>query len=249
MSIFENVYFNTPLIRVNNRDLNIQFYQENLGMRLTYEENAIAIMTGWENRERQFIIEESPSMRTRAVADGVKKLARVRLKTDAASIESLLARGVDATAIFKGKNGYAFEVKSPEDDLFLLHAEDDISCLEVTEEADFTAVEGFEGLADFQFDGFELNVPSQETADFYQELVADGLPLTISFTQREGADLTVEPNVTWDLEIFEFKLDESADMAAIKAYFDAKGLDVYMDKKETILVLSDPSKIEIWFRK
>ncbi|MBM7635289.1 CppA N-terminal domain-containing protein [Streptococcus saliviloxodontae] len=249
MSIFENVFLNTPLIRVNNRDLNIEFYQENLGLHLTYEENAIAILTGWENKERQFIIEESPSMRTRAVKDGVKKLSRMRLKTNAAAIEALLANGVEATAIFKGVKGYAFEVVSPEGDHVLLHAEDDYSNLEVTSDRDFKAIEGFQGLADFSFDGFELNIPSQETAVFYNDLIADGLPLNVSFTEREGEDLAVEPNVTWDLEIFEFKLKSGADLTAIKDYFDAKGIAVYMDKKETILVLSDPSRIELWFSK
>ncbi|WP_317334400.1 CppA C-terminal domain-containing protein, partial [Streptococcus orisratti] len=36
---------------------------------------------------------------------------------------------------------------------------------------------------------------------------------------------------------------------ALRDYFISKNLAIYLDKKENILVISDPSQIEIWFVK
>lgn len=47
MTLMENITFKTPVLRVNDRDLNIAFYQNNLGLRLVSEENAIAIFSSW----------------------------------------------------------------------------------------------------------------------------------------------------------------------------------------------------------
>ncbi|SUN56115.1 C3-degrading proteinase [Streptococcus dysgalactiae] len=47
MTLFKNLVFKTPVLRVNNRDLNITFYQKTLGLRLVSEENAIAIFSSW----------------------------------------------------------------------------------------------------------------------------------------------------------------------------------------------------------
>lgn len=38
MTLFKNLVFKTPVLRVNNRDLNITFYQKTLGLRLVSEE-------------------------------------------------------------------------------------------------------------------------------------------------------------------------------------------------------------------
>lgn len=247
--MFNHVVFNTPFLRVNNRNMNIAFYEKNLGMRLTYEENALTILTGWENRDRQFIIEESPSMRTREAAGGIKKLKRLVIKADAKEIESLLARGVEATQIYKGANGYAYEVISPEKDLILLHAEDDLVNLVETEASDFNSLPDFQGLSDFEFSAIELNVPNGDMAAFYQDLLSQGLPLNLSFYETVGEDLAIEPNITWDLEIFDFKVAKDYDLVSLKEYFEDKDVETYMDKKESILVVSDPSQIELWFSK
>lgn len=67
MTVIKDAIFSTPVLRVNNRQLNIDFYIKNLGLKLVSEENAIAIFTSYGNGKERFVIEESPSVRTRAV--------------------------------------------------------------------------------------------------------------------------------------------------------------------------------------
>lgn len=250
MTTLENLTFWAPVLRVNNRDRNIAFYQNSLGFKLVSEENAIAIFSAWNNRTRRFVIEESPSMRARA-AEVTKKLNKIIVKVAKASdIEALLANGAAAQTVFKGQKGYAYETVSPEGDLFLLHAEEDVTSLVEIERPDLTQVPDFQGLSDFTFETVVLNVLDvDETAAFYKEVFDNQLPLDVRFVRAQGPDLAIEPNETWDLEILEFKVSEAYDLAALKADFEAKGLSVYLDKKERVLVISDPSKIEIWFIK
>ena len=82
-TIFENVSGMVPVIRVNNRELNLTFYKEALGFKVISEENALAILGGKTAKtidDAVLIIEESPSMRTRAV-NGVKKLRKIVLES------------------------------------------------------------------------------------------------------------------------------------------------------------------------
>lgn len=250
MTVIKDATFCTPVLRVNNRQLNIDFYKKNLGLKLVSEENAIAIFTSYGDGKERFVIEESPSVRTRAV-QGPKKVNTIVIKTQSPeAIESLLANGAEVATLFKGKNGYAYETVSPEGDRFLLHAEDDISILEVVVETEFQVQEDFKGLPDFTFELLVLNVLDPESScEFYESLFGDQVPVGLEFMQEEGPDLAIEPNVAWDLEILEFKVSADTDLALAKADFEAKNLDVYLDNKEKILVVSDPSRIEVWFMK
>lgn len=74
--------------------------------------------------------------RCRAV-EGPKKINKVVIKvSNPLEIEYLLARDDNqAKAIFKGK-WLRFETISPENDLILVHAEDDLSTLKTVEYAD-----------------------------------------------------------------------------------------------------------------
>lgn len=42
MTLFNGVTFRHPVLRINNRDQNVDFYQR-LGFKLVHEENAIAV--------------------------------------------------------------------------------------------------------------------------------------------------------------------------------------------------------------
>ena len=74
-----NFKFHTPIFRVNNRQENIDFYQNTLGFKLLTEENALAVFTDWTDRNSLFVIEESPAYRCRAV-EGPKKINKVVIK-------------------------------------------------------------------------------------------------------------------------------------------------------------------------
>ncbi|MGT2888089.1 CppA family protein [Streptococcus didelphis] len=250
MTLLKDAVFGTPVLRVNNRQLNIDFYQKSLGFKLVYEENAIAVFTSCEAKKERFVIEESPATRTRAV-EGPKKVNTIIVKTSSPwAIEQLLAHGAQADTVFIGKKGYAYQVTSPEGDCFLLHAEDDVAQLEVTDLPELEAEADFLGLPDFTFEKISLNVSDQDKArNFYQDLFDKEFPLELDFIQAQGPDLAIAPHMTWDLEILEVLVPKDYDLAELKVRLEEKGQEIYLDKKETILVLSDLSNIEIWFMK
>lgn len=126
-----------PTLKVNNRKLNETFYIETLGMKALLEESAF-LSLGDQTGLEKLVLEESPSMRTRKV-EGRKKLARLIVKVEnPLEIEALLAKTDSIHQLYKGQNGYAFEIFSPEDDLILIHAEDDrASLVEVGEKPEF----------------------------------------------------------------------------------------------------------------
>ena len=99
-----NFKFHTPIFRVNNRQENIDFYQNTLGFKLLTEENALAVFTDWADRNSLFVIEESPAYRCRAV-EGPKKINKVVIKvSNPLEIEYLLARDDhQAKSIFQGE--------------------------------------------------------------------------------------------------------------------------------------------------
>ncbi|MCU9533054.1 CppA family protein [Streptococcus sp. CSL10205-OR2] len=250
MPLFDHIEFKTPVLRVNNRDENIKFYQDNLGLRLLSEENALAFFGSLERSATIFTIEESPAMRTRAV-NGPKKLHKMIIKAKKKEdIASLLANGADAKRVFKGDNGYAFEIVSPENDLFLIHAEEDVSSLKLVDRPQLDQNASFKGLADYTVEDIILNVLDLEKAKtFYQDILADQLPLNIDFVQNEGKDLAIEPHIAWDIEILEFSVSKEYDLLSLSNHLKQNGLSVFLDKKQNLLVVSDYSNIEIWFVK
>ena len=85
--------------------------------------------------------------------------------------------------------------------------------------------------------------------DFYLKTFEGEFPIELDFVQMQGPDLALEPHIAWDLEILEVGVPKDFDLAKLKSQLEAKGLSIYLDTKETVLVLSDPSLIEIWFMK
>lgn len=248
MTLFNGVTFRHPVLRINNRDQNVDFYQR-LGFKLVHEENAIAVFST-KQRNARFVIEESPAPWTRAVK-GDKKINKIVVKIPKADeIEAILGNGVDVERLFKGDRGYAFETVSPEGDHFLLHSEDDIQSLEEIDNRSFPENDKLEEVSAFHFEGLTLNVADKASSQaFYKDIFGGNLPLNLKFKEGNGSDLTIDPLKTWDLEILEFKVPKEYDLRALADYLESKEQSIYLDKKESVLVLSDPSQVEIWFIK
>lgn len=104
MTLFSGITLVTPVLRINNRERNTEFYRKNLGFKVLKEENSQVFFGGHQEKLVRFSIEESPSMRVRAV-EGPKKLASVIIKAeDPKEIESLLASVVFPSRTFlRGK--------------------------------------------------------------------------------------------------------------------------------------------------
>ena len=228
-----------PTLKVNNRNLNESFYIETLGMKPLLEESAF-LSLGDQSGIEKLVLEESPSMRSRKV-EGIKKLARLLVKVENASeIEALLARMETLPQLYRGKNGYAFEVLSPEGDCVLIHAEDDIKDLnKVEEEVTFSKDEKLRYLTAFEI-SVEINLPEKIASLLEKEEIENRL----AFNQAQGSDLLVENNVTWDLSMLKFQV-ENLDLAVLRQRFEEAGY--FIPKSEKFFLSKDTNNIELWF--
>ena len=228
-----------PTLKVNNRKLNETFYIETLGMKPLLEESAF-LSLGDQSGVEKLILEEAPSMRTRKV-EGLKKLARLLVKVKSPSeIEDLLSQMESLPRLFKGSCGYAFEIVSPEQDVILVHAENDIRDLVPLETVpEFSSNTGIKYLSQFEI-SMELRLPEGIESLLDSEVVAKA----ISFTKGEGPDLTVENNVTWDLSMLKF-LVKNFDLTSLRHKFEKTGY--FVPKSEKFFLGKDTNNIELWF--
>ena len=228
-----------PTLKVNNRNLNESFYIETLGMKPLLEESAF-LSLGDQSGIEKLVLEESPSMRSRKV-EGIKKLARLLVKVEKPSeIEALLARMEEIPQLYKGNKGYAFEVLSPEGDFILIHAEDDIKDLKkVEEEVTFAKDEKLRYLTAFEI-SVEINLPDETSSLLEKEEIENRL----AFNQAQGSDLLVENNVTWDLSMLKFQV-ENLDLPVLRQRFEEAGY--FIPKSEKFFLTKDTNNIELWF--
>ena len=228
-----------PTLKVNNRNLNELFYIETLGMKPLLEESAF-LSLGDQSGIEKLVLEESPSMRSRKV-EGIKKLARLLVKVEKPSeIEALLARMEEIPQLYKGNKGYAFEVLSPEGDCILIHAEDDIKDLKkVEEEVTFSKDEKLRYLTAFEI-SVEINLPDETSSLLDKEEIENRL----AFNQAQGSDLLVENNITWDLSMLKFQV-ENLDLPVLRQRFEEAGY--FIPKSEKFFLTKDTNNIELWF--
>ena len=228
-----------PTLKVNNRKLNEKFYIETLGMKPLLEESAFLSLGDQTGTER-LILEEAPSMRTRRV-EGLKKLARLLIKVENPSeIEALLSQMKSFPRLFKGNRGYAFEIVSPEEDVILVHAEDDIRDLVPLE----TVPEFYSNTSIKYVSQFEVSVELRLPEDRESLLDSEFATNAITFTQGQGPDLAVENNVTWDLSMLKF-LVKDLELTSLRQKFE--GTDYFIPKSEKFFLGKDTNKIELWF--
>ena len=228
-----------PTLKVNNRNLNESFYIETLGMKPLLEESAF-LSLGDQSGIEKLVLEESPSMRSRKV-EGIKKLARLLVKVEKPSeIGALLARMEEIPQLYKGAKGYAFEVLSPEGDCILIHAEDDIKDLKkVEEEVTFSKDEKLRYLTAFEI-SVEINLPEKTASLLEKEEIENRL----AFNQAQGSDLLVENNITWDLSMLKFQV-ENLDLPVLRQRFEEVGY--FIPKSEKFFLTKDTNNIELWF--
>ena len=228
-----------PTLKVNNRRLNEIFYIETLGMKALLEESAF-LSVGDQTGLEKLVLEEAPSMRTRKV-EGRKKLARLIVKVEnPLEIEALLSKTDSIRRLYKGQNGYAFEILSPEDDLILIHAEEDReSLVEVKENPGFQT--NLEPISLSRFDiSMELNIPAGSDSFLNQSEVGSSL----DFIPAQGQDLAVENNLTWDLSMLKLQV-EHLDIDSLRQRFAS--VDYFVPKSEKFFLGKDVNNVELWF--
>ena len=240
MNVTETVTRIVPTLKCNNRKHALAFFKDNLGMNILLEDGAWTSL-GDASKIEKLTLEEAPSNRTRAVK-GVKKLAKLIIKVaDAHEIEALLARGASYTQLYQGQAGYAFEALSPEGDLILLHAEENLDKLNTISSASFEDQPGFAGLTAFEIEQVQLHVPDLAASQRFYEQFVPKLP-QLAFLPAKGADLQAPVEETWDISQIKFILD-SFDGQALKTALP----DAFLAKSGKFLTIDDPSQIEVWF--
>ena len=179
-------------------------------------------------------------MRTRKV-EGIKKLARLIVKVaNPSEVEALLARMEKLPQLYKGNKGYAFEILSPEGDLVLIHAEDDIKDLrEFDETVTFPKDEKVKYLTEFEI-STEIHLPNQ-IKSLLEDVEADK---KLIFKQGQGEDLLVENSLTWDLSMLKFQV-EKFDIPSLCQKF--KSVGYFVPKSEKFFLTTDTNNIELWF--
>ena len=228
-----------PTLKVNNRRLNEIFYIETLGMKALLEESAF-LSVGDQTGLEKLVLEEAPSMRTRKV-EGRKKLARLIVKVEnPLEIEALLSKTDSIRRLYKGQNGYAFEILSPEDDLILIHAEEDReSLVEAEENPEFQT--SLEPISLSRFDiSMELNIPAGSDSFLNQFEVGSSL----DFIPAQGQDLAVENNLTWDLSMLKLQV-EHLEIDSLRQRFAS--VDYFVPKSEKFFLGKDRNNVELWF--
>lgn len=232
-----------PVIKVNNRNLNQDFYSKTLGMKSLLEEGA-QLSLGDQTKTERLILEESPSMRSRRVK-GAKKLARLVIKVAQASeIEALLARGIQVDNLYRGEKGYAFEATSPEGDRILLHAEEDLSSLQPVEKTPaFEGQDDFIGLSQFDVEKIELRVPDLQAVKAFYQPVSNVLDF-LDVQEAQGEDLTADNTKTWDLAMLKC-LVADFDVEKLSSIFATQ--EFFVPKSKKFLVSQDRNNIELWF--
>ena len=208
-------------------------------MKPLLEESAF-LSLGDQSGIEKLILEEAPSMRTRRV-EGLKKLARLIVKVkNPSEIEYLLSQMESLPRRCKGSRGYAFEIVSPEQDVILVHAENDIRDLVPLETVpEFSSNTGIKYLSQFEV-SIEVRLPEGTESLLDPEVVAKA----ISFIKGQGPDLAVENNVTWDLSMLKF-LVKDLDLTSLRQKFE--GTDYFIPKSEKFFLGKDTNNIELWF--
>ena len=228
-----------PTLKVNNRNLNETFYTETLGMKPLLEQSAF-LSLGDQTGLEKLVLEESPSMRTRKV-EGNKKLSRLVVKVkNPVEIEGLLSKTDSILRLYKGQNGYAFEILSPENDLILIHGEENRDSLEVIDEKPVFKTNLEEKyLSQFEI-SMELNLPIGGSSFLHDSEVGSAL----GFIQTEGQDLAVENNVTWDLSMLKLQV-KNFDIDSLRQRFAS--VDYFVPKSEKFFLGKDRNNVELWF--
>ncbi|MBO4107679.1 CppA N-terminal domain-containing protein [Streptococcus suis] len=235
-----------PVLRVNNRAINQEFIEKNLGLKTLLEDGPFADFSSHQSKELVLSLMESPSARTRQVK-GLKKLALLVLKVaQAEEIEAFLATGASYSRLYKGKTGLAFECLSPEGDRFLVHGEESCEDLvEILAPYPFASKEGFVGFSQAQIEEVVLRTPNQEASQaYYQKILGD--QELVRFEQAEGDDLQTPAEEVWDLDSLHFLVKQDFDWEILEAVLPA---GYFKDKRQRFIQTRDLSGIELRFEK
>ena len=86
----------------------------------------------------------------------------------------------------------------------------------------------------------QINLPDGTSSLLEKEEIENRL----AFNQAQGNDLLVENNVTWDLSMLKFQV-ENLDLPVLRQRFEEAGY--FIPKSEKFFLTKDTNNIELWF--
>ncbi|MDR0199684.1 MAG: CppA family protein [Streptococcaceae bacterium] len=240
MSIFEVATGIRPVYRVNDREENLRFYRDVLGLKVLLEEGAMVELGGTDGVKR-LLLEESPADWGFRKVEGRKRHVWTVLIAEPVEIAGRLAHeevSAQATRVVEGASGLVAEFVSPEGDVFVLASQlkdlsnlTDNTAVAVKVDTDETAA--LKGLSDVEV--AEVRVAGKTPKWESRFVKFDRVSGEVDLTARD----------TWDLEAIEFLVPEDTDLSSYGEEFD----DYYLDAPEKLLTVSDRTGLELWFEK
>ena len=266
----EQTRIETVAIRVKDRDAMIAFYRDIIGFTLKREENELAIMGNKKPEDESLWLEESP--RAQEFFDQPKKLQRISLviptEAELADIakrihdqqypvvEALWDQGVMGILLNDPEGnqielyyGQQAQVQgNPEPLIYEKLAQKATGTYPVLSEAVF-------------FDKVHLNTAKLGDEDaFLRSLgftIADETPgirvlnegcFHVGLTEKNGGTIEQKTDDVLGLDFLKFKVSQE-DILALIQELKQNATDFFVDKKQAIVTVYDPTGIEWWFTK
>lgn len=246
-----------PVYRVLNREENLDFFRDVLGLKVLLEEGAMVFLGGHESKKRRLVLEESPGHRT---VKGDKKHAATVLVGQADEVAQLLVGHLDAVSkVFFDGQCFGFEAISPENDVFQLLSEGLSVLTEVEKEGvrkKSVKKSEHQGLSEVRVMTLELNSSNGAVLDFVGALLGADVTrnqLRLPFVKMieheiQGVDLAARADETLDLELLYFSVDDAVDLVEFSKKADEKS-NPYLDQSKRTLSIEAPNHMEVWFVK
>lgn len=253
--ILEPITGMLPVYRILNREENLNFFRNVLGLKVHLEEGAMVWLGVQTSKASCFLLEESPGVRS---VNGAKKHGQTTLVAPAKEVTQLLSKNLaQVSKIYTDGTAYAFETRSPENDHFLICSEG-LSALTEMDKSQFTAVPvaDFAGLSDVKIKAIDFNVTDTALLDFLGHLLSDQATSTgldfkgidLRETVKTGSDLNAASDETLDMEFLMFTVADAFDLTAFAQKFKEEN-GYYLDKSGRTFSIEAPNNMDIWFVK
>ena len=258
----------TVALRVENRNLMIEFYRDIIGFNLKREENELAIFGNTKVKSELLWLEESP------YADDhtgeIKKLQRLCLVIPSENeMADLAQRFVKANYPIKDaltdEESTGILVADPEGNQLEIYfgskkehqnpVKLDLSTLAKKATGEFPQLS-----EDVHFDKIHLNTSRlKEQQDFLENVIGlkvqdetsgilalNGGNFHVGLSAGEGGTLDLATDDVLGLDFLQFRVPQ-ADILALADHLKNSEIEFFIDRKQQIITIYDPTGIEWWF--
>lgn len=255
--VLNNIIALIPVYRIHHREENLDFFRNVLGFKVLLEEGAMVHLGTHASKELAISLEESPELRA---VKGSKKhqLTVIRAKSD--EINQLILQNLtELEQVYQGSEGYAFEAISPENDHYLLTADENLANLKKIDKSEFKTSdkdEKFIGLTSLKVVELKMNVLNKSDllayykekfeVELHEDSSFDLASVKLSFEEPvDKTNLLAPVDEVFDLEFISLLMNSEADLSVFAERFE----DKYLSANQKTLAVTTPQVLEFWFVK